>query len=129
MLKKLKRLFSREKKPTDTRERIYINVVEVFSDSPGGRYEFEGAFSGELFRRKFLYPKLNEAMCGSKILVVNLDGAYGYGCAFLEEAFGGLIREEGELLMEINRHLEIISEEEPGLIEEIQNYMIEAKNV
>lgn len=123
MFDKIRNLFSRKKEDV---EKIHLNVVDEFSDSPGPRYNFEGAFSGDIFRNKYLHPKLNKAMWENKVLVVNLDGAYGYSCAFLEEAFGGLIREHGESIIEINKHLEIASEEEPGLVEEIQNYLKKA---
>ena len=60
---------------------------------------------------------------------VNMDGAFGYSCAFLDEAFGGLIRTEGKTFDKIEAHLEMASEEEPYLIEEIFNYMKKASNV
>jgi hypothetical protein len=113
-------------KKKDNREKIVLNVVD-FSVSPGARYIADGDFSGELFRKNYLYPKLAEAMCNDKILVVCLDGGYGYGVAFLEEAFGGLVRVEGESAVEIKNHLEIISDEEPNLINEVMNYLDEAK--
>jgi hypothetical protein len=123
MFRKIKNMLFPPKVKVD---KIYINVVEEFSASPGGRYEFEGAFSGEIFRKKYLWPKLNEAIWGDKILVVTLDGAFGYGCAFLEEAFGGLVRDNKELPIEIKKHLEFVSDEEPGLVQEIMHYIDEA---
>lgn len=65
-----------------------IKVAEQFSRFPAGRFMTDGPFSGELFRRKFLEPALK----GSGDVIVDLDGARGYGSSFLEEAFGGLIR-------------------------------------
>ena len=123
MLNKIKTLFSRKKEEI---EKIHLNVVEEFANSPGPRYNFEGCFSGDIFRNKYLHPKLNKAMWENKILVVNLDGAFGYSCAFLEETFGGLIRVHGESIIEIKKHLQIVSEEEPGLVDEIMNYLEEA---
>lgn len=65
-----------------------IKVAEHFSRFPAGRFITDGPYSGELFRRKFLEPALR----GSDDVIVDLDGARGYGSSFLEEAFGGLVR-------------------------------------
>ena len=66
----------------------WIFVAEQFSTTLGGRFEADGPNSGELFRKEFLEPILQK---GSSATIV-LDGARGYPSAFLEEAFGGLIR-------------------------------------
>lgn len=117
-------------KKKDNRERVFLHVVKEYSDSTGARYEHEAKFSGERFRTELLYPKLSDVILRNKVLVVNLDGAFGYGVAFLEEAFGGLIRVEGELASKIKEHLEIVSDEEPSLVNEIMNYLDKAiKNV
>ena len=65
-----------------------IRVAREFSRFPAGRFVQDGPFSGELFRRKFLEPAFRMA----EKVVVDLDGARGYGSSFLEEAFGGLVR-------------------------------------
>ena len=111
----------------DTREKIFINVAKDFTDSPGCRYEDESDFSGEWFRKSLLLPKLKEALLADKILVVNLDGAFGYGCSFLDESFGGLIREHDVALTTIQKNIEIITKEEPGLEEEIRKYLRRAE--
>lgn len=66
-----------------------IRVAQDFSRYPAGRFVKDGPFSGELFRNKHLKPALQE----QEHLVVDLDGARGYGSSFLEEAFGGLVRD------------------------------------
>jgi hypothetical protein len=66
-----------------------IKIAEQFSRYPAGRFIQDGPYSGELFRKKFLEPALNN----SNVVVVEMDGARGYGSSFLEEAFGGLIRD------------------------------------
>ncbi|MEQ1933893.1 MAG: STAS-like domain-containing protein [Fimbriimonadaceae bacterium] len=63
-------------------------IAKDFSETPAGRYPYDGKFSGERFREEFLVPNLAEG----HQLVVELDGARGYPSSFLEEAFGGLIR-------------------------------------
>jgi len=58
-----------------------------------------------VFRDEFLYPALKE----SDEVKVDLDGTLGYGSSFLEEAFGGLIREKGMTLQEIRKKLHVVS--------------------
>ncbi|MDI3399624.1 STAS-like domain-containing protein [Pseudomonas sp. V88_4] len=67
-----------------------INVVKDFSKKPYGRYPNEGD-CGQTFRQEKLAPALREY---DKVHVI-LDGYNRYGRSFLDEAFGGLIREEG----------------------------------
>jgi hypothetical protein len=67
---------------------ITVNVASDFSRHPAGRFLKDGPYSGEAFRRKFLEPNLVK----QEDIVIELDGARGYGSSFLEEAFGGLVR-------------------------------------
>lgn len=98
---------------------IIINVAAEFTTTPGGRFKNDGEFSGEEFREKFLVPKYNSLTDGQK-LIVNLDGGDGYAISFLEEAFGGLVRQLGKSVI---GRIEIISNEEPDLIDKIRDYM------
>jgi len=82
-----------------------IYIAKDYSDTPAGRYITDGSYSGERFRDEFLYPALKE----NDHVDVNLDDALGYGSSFLEEAFGGLIREKGMCLDEIRQKLTIVS--------------------
>ena len=66
-----------------------IKIAKEFSPYPAGRFIKDGPFSGEHFRTKFLEPRLRR----SEAFVVDMDGARGYGSSFLEEAFGGLVRQ------------------------------------
>ena len=68
---------------------LRINVAKHFTKLPGLRYVRLGPFSGEEFRKKFL----EEPLRSGKSVVVELDGVRGYGSSFLEEAFGGVVRE------------------------------------
>jgi hypothetical protein len=67
-----------------------VNVAREFSRTPGGRYNSDGPASGQQFREKLLVPMLQQ----NDRIVIELDGARGYPSSFLEEAFGGLIREK-----------------------------------
>lgn len=97
-----------------------INVATQFSVTPGGRYISEGEFSGELFRQELLKPAFLQCKEKGDKLIVDLDGGYGYGTSFLDEAFGGLARElKDNSILDIH----IISEEEPELIERIKEYI------
>lgn len=102
---------------------IIINIAKDYSMTPGGRFAREGRYSGEDFRKTILKPQYLKARENNEQLQVNLDGGFGYATSFLEEAFGGLVRDLGE--SEIG-DIEIISDEEPELIEKIKNYIEEA---
>lgn len=99
-----------------------INVTD-FSEFPGPRYESLGPHSGEEFRLKVLIPAINQY--GGKI-TVNLDGAFGYGSSFLDEAFGGLIRDgiDDKIVLEICENLQ--SEDDPSLPNEVTLWVKEA---
>ena len=64
-------------------------------------------------------PLLKECISQNEQLIVDLDGTAGYGTSFLEEVFGGLIREEKFKYQDLKNYLDFISEEEPDLIDEI----------
>jgi hypothetical protein len=104
---------------------IEFIIKTEFSYAPGPRYSTEGNWSGENLR-KLLLPKIKEAIKNNGELKINLDGTAGYGTSFLEEVFGGLIREDGLEFDQINKHVEFISKEEPYLIEDINEYMTDA---
>lgn len=82
-----------------------IVIAQDFSPSPIGRYRSDSDTSGEAFRIDLLVPALKKF---DKV-TVDLDGTDGYGSSFLEEAFGGLIREEGFTEQQLKRKLSIIS--------------------
>lgn len=107
-------------------EQLKIKISKDFSSATGPRYIIEGDYSGELFRKEVLSPKIKEAIEKNIKLTVDLDGAAGYGTSFLEESFGGLIREEHIAYNKILDTLILISNEEPYLMDDIYNYMKDA---
>lgn len=68
-----------------------INIATDYTPYPGGRYPKDGDGNGTTFRQRFLEPVMER---GEHVKIV-LDGAEGYPSSFLEEAFGGLVREKG----------------------------------
>jgi len=108
--------------------RIELKISKDFSKTPGPRFILEGEYSGELFRDSILFYKMQEAIDKGIKLRVNIDGTAGYATSFLEESFGGLIREKGLNYDDIIKTLEIISDEEEYLIENIFKYLKEAED-
>jgi len=85
---------------------MIISIAKDFSDVPAGRYYADGEWTGQKFREKVLVPALKRAKNKTPV-IVDINGAEGYGSSFLEEAFGGLIREEGYTKDGIKEILEI----------------------
>jgi hypothetical protein len=104
-----------------------LKIAKDFGTAPGPRKIVEGKFSGEQFRTELLLPKVRSAMLNRERLEVDLDGTSGYGTSFLEESFGGLIRNDGFTLRDLNNVLVFISDEEPALLVEISEYMEDAE--
>ncbi|TWI96827.1 uncharacterized protein DUF4325 [Mucilaginibacter frigoritolerans] len=107
-------------------DRITVKIARDFSRTPGPRYIKEGKWSGEQFRTEKFYSIFDDAIKNDKIVVVDLDGTLGYGTSFLEEIFGGLIREHHLDYNQILNHLELISNEEPYLMTDIFAYLKDA---
>ncbi|MBP3245206.1 MAG: STAS-like domain-containing protein [Bacteroidaceae bacterium] len=105
---------------------ITVSIAKDFSRIPGARFPQEGDHSGQEFRTQVLLPRLREAIDKKDTLRVILDGTAGLGTSFLEEAFGGLIREDNIQYKEIQSTLELISEEDEDYIEEINQYIKDA---
>ncbi|MCQ2233337.1 MAG: STAS-like domain-containing protein [Paludibacteraceae bacterium] len=98
---------------------ITVSILKDFSRIPGPRYVSEGKFSGEQFRKEVLVQKVNLAMESDCEIIIDLDGVSGYGTSFLEEAFGGLIREEHIPYEFLKSKLKLKSEEDPDYVDEI----------
>ena len=85
-------------------EKIIV-VVKDFHERPYGRYNDDcpncHLTSGQAFRQKVLTPALR----ANDKVVVDLTGRNRYGRSFLDEAFGGLIRNEGFTGTELKQKL------------------------
>lgn len=99
---------------------VTINVASQFSKYPAGRDREDGPYNGEKFRKKFLYEPLSQG----QHVTVNMDGTRGYGSSFLDEAFGGLIR-DGLDPQTVKKLLKINSKD-PSMSLEIFGYIDDA---
>lgn len=97
-----------------------INISQEFSKYPGPRYKKLGLFSGEEFRDDILIPALKV----SETVTIQLDGAMGYGSSFLEETFGGAVRNGWA----INRDNLKLESEDEELLKEIWDYIESAQS-
>lgn len=105
-------------------ENKVINIERNFSRYPAGRYLEDGPYSGQRFREEFLVPALET---GADKVIIELDGARGYGSSFLEEAFGGLVR-AGYSANDLLSRLELKGQDS-SLLEEIKGYINDQANV
>lgn len=83
-----------------------INVVEEFSPSPYRRKREEVPMgeidsTGQRFREEHLVPALKEY----DRVIVNLTGYNRYARSFIDEAFGGLIRENNFTYAQLQKKL------------------------
>jgi hypothetical protein len=101
---------------------VKLNVASEFSQCPGPRYSRQGPHSAEELRR-LIRGRLAAAVLAGDVLDVDLDGTAGYAASFLEETFGGLVREVGPQGVFA---LHLTSKEEPELIDEVRRYIAEA---
>ncbi|WP_394524331.1 STAS-like domain-containing protein [Lacrimispora sp. JR3] len=98
-----------------------INISEVFSNTPGGRYKDEGDFSGEEFRESILLPEYEKVENTDNKLKINFDNCFGFATSFLEESFGGLVRKYKK--KNVLSHIEIISNDDETIPKLIRNYV------
>jgi hypothetical protein len=102
-----------------------IEIAKDFSETPLGRVAADGDFNGTRFREEILRPALE----ASDSVEVDIGGVEGYGSSFLEEAFGGVVRNGYFDARQLHLKLRI-SSAEPRLdtyIKLIWKYIDEAK--
>ncbi len=103
---------------------MILRIAEEFSRLPGPRFRREGENSAEQFREELLIPRFKEADSSGQILLVDLDGVFGYATSFLEESFGGLARQFG--IERVLSCLSFKSSDEPYLEDDIVRYVRES---
>ncbi len=99
-----------------------INISRDFSPYPAGRYKNDGKYTGEGFRDNFL----KKALKNNDVVTVELDGTLGYGSSFLEEAFGGLVREDNFTEEDLSKKL-ILEGNRKSITESIWGYIHDAQ--
>lgn len=87
-----------------------IHTVKVadFSITPFGRYPTDGKFSGQRFRREVLLPLFRNQNIDT--IQVDFNGIIPVGSSFIDEAFAGLIRDEGLSFEQVWGRLTVISD-------------------
>ena len=79
-----------------------INLAKDFTPTPLGKTAADGSRSAEVFREDILRPALEKSLAAKEKLTVDFSGMVGVNPSFLEEAFGGLVRnpspQDGKLL-------------------------------
>ena len=95
-----------------------INVAKEFSPFPFGRYRADGDRSGEVFREEQLVP----AIRNHDHVTVDLSGSNYYGSSFLEEAFGGLVRNHFTK-NQLDEKLTVKHDKLPSIVAEVNAYI------
>lgn len=107
---------------------MWLNIVLEYTDLPGGRYIRQGSHSGEDFRENLLKSKYEYCLANNEKLIINFDGGYGYASSFLEEAFGGMVR-QGYDAKDMIKRIVFVTEDEPELEKRCIKYIKEAQEL
>ncbi|QIC63487.1 STAS-like domain-containing protein [Acinetobacter schindleri] len=102
-----------------------IVVAEDFYRRPAGRYRSQGTYTGEAFREDILLPHLKKLPQNDKLLV-DFTGVSMTGSSFLEEAFGGLVRNHSFDYSKLKDILVLSFPRRPSLEETVWKYIQDA---
>jgi hypothetical protein len=91
-----------------TNSKRRIEIATDFSAYPAGREESDGPFNGKKFQTDILLDELKAAAGDGSKVEVSLDGLMSCGSSFLEEAFGGIIRDGHLTRRQVLEHLEVV---------------------
>lgn len=100
---------------------IHYSIALKYTRTPGTRKS--GEYSGEHFRETVLRQLISKAIQEKAKLIIDLAGTHGYAPSFLEESFGGLIREgyfNKEVVLQI---LEVTCDEMPLYAEKVVEFI------
>lgn len=97
------------------------DIAKEYTATPIGRYKKDSRFSGEGFK-----DILAEFIQQEQPVCLIMDNTGGYNPSFLEEAFGGLIR-DGVSQESIEKYIRYETSD-PSLITEISLYIDDAVN-
>jgi len=96
-----------------------IIICKDFKDNPGARDREDGPHSGQQFLEDILLERFNKAVEGNYLLLIDLDGVWGYPSSFIGGSFGKLSIDRGsEILL---KHLRFKSDKNPLRIDKIIN--------
>lgn len=96
-----------------------IIIATDFTTTPGARYRKDGEFSGEQFLDELLLVKFEKAVSNKYVLLIDLDGVWGYPSSFLSGSFGKLSITKGSEL--VLKHISFKSDENPIRLEKVIN--------
>lgn len=95
-----------------------IVIASEFKDNPGARERADGPNSGQEFLEEILLDRFNKAVENNYILLIDLDGVWGYPSSFISGSFGKLSMERGSEI--VLKHLEFKSDMNPLRIEKVK---------
>lgn len=98
-------------------------IANEFSDTAGARDYEDGDFSGQEFYDKLLKDRFQQALKGQYILLIDVDGLWGWPSSFVSGSFGVLSQTFGPDL--VLKHIQFKSDKNPlkidKAISEIKN--------
>ena len=103
-----------------------FKVATEFYKRPLGRNRNQGTYTGEAFREDHLVPLLKRLSPGEK-LSLDFTGVTMNGSSFLEEAFGGLIRNHNYSRQDLETLLEFSFPRRPSLEQKVWQYISDAQ--
>ncbi|MCM1961990.1 STAS-like domain-containing protein [Acinetobacter pittii] len=105
-----------------------LSVAREFYRRPSGRYRIHGTYTGEAFREDILLPRLKSLKEGEKF-IIDFSGVSMNGSSFLEEAFGGLVRDHNYTYSDLRNILVLEFPRRPSLADMVWKYILDAEKV
>lgn len=99
-----------------------IIKVSDFTTLPGARYKKDGDGSAEEFFEQYVRPRISK----DSIVTIDFDNTWGYASSFLSELALEIAKECRQNKLDIRDTVNIISNDEPGLIERFWSYVDES---